>query len=93
MQNWPDPECGEMGQLVDQWLVSLRNEELNERQLKRVARRLGRASERGWKGKTKWEREDITRFTNWLCDDTPITTGSMMRSSANEMGYQVGDVR
>ncbi len=38
MQNWPNPNSPEMGYLVDQWLVSLRKEELNGRQLERVGR-------------------------------------------------------
>ncbi len=47
MQNWPDPDSPEMGYLVDQWLVSLRKGGMKARQLERVARRLGRATEHG----------------------------------------------
>ncbi len=66
MENWPDPDSPEMGYLIDQWLVSLRQGGMSARQSERVARALARISEQGWQGTTKAEQVTITSFTAWL---------------------------
>jgi hypothetical protein len=66
MRNWPDPDSPEMGYLIDQWLVSLRKEGLNGRQLERVARTLAKATEQGLTGKTEEEQATIASFAAWL---------------------------
>ena len=40
MRNWPDPDNAGMSYLIDQWLVFLRKEGLNGRQLERGGRAL-----------------------------------------------------
>ncbi len=65
MRNWPDPDSPEMGYLIDQWLVSLRKEGLNGRQLERVARALAKASEHGT-GNTTGEQKILAAFRLWL---------------------------
>ena len=65
MQNGPDPASLEMGQLVDQWLVSLRESRLSGRQLERVARALAKASKHGT-GNTTGEQKILVAFRLWL---------------------------
>lgn len=78
IQNWPDPDSAEMGCLVDQWLVSLRKEGINRRQLERVARALAKATEQGWKGNTKVEQASMTSFTAWLLESGRYVDGGKM---------------
>ncbi len=77
MQNGPDPDSTEMGQLVDQWLVSLRKGGMNTRQLAGWVRRLAHAANHGWVGCTPGERKALRAFFEWhkVYQNTPSGNG------------------
>ena len=60
----PDPDSEAMGQLVDQWLVSLRNAGWTGRQLQTAAEALGSVM-RAERPGTPEEEELVKRFTDW----------------------------
>lgn len=61
-----DPDSDAMGKLVDEWLVSLRNEGFSSAQLEQHAAALGCMASRGWFALTTSEQTAMTLFLNWL---------------------------